>query len=178
MPVMKTVRAPAPDPWEQLPTDLRLVLAWLGLVKTDLRTGKCSIHPSAPERLRRMAREIEAAYPEVEAVSVDEPGPLETSAKRVNLSVFRTAEPGPGRPKGRFMSGSNASRILEFVNANPGATLREIQVATNLSPSAISNMLIRSVQHGHLKRHSSVCGSRRVWRYSVNKQHLTSSIQS
>ena len=99
MTVMKTVRAPAPDPWEQLPTDLRLVLAWLGLVKTDLRTGKCSIHPSAPARLRRMAREIEATYPEVEAVADDSPGPLEESAKRVNLGVFRGAAVKPKNRK-------------------------------------------------------------------------------
>ena len=90
---MKLVRVPAPEasPWEKLPTDLRLVLAWLGLVKTDLRSGQCQVHPSAPERLRKMAREIEAAYPEVEAVAADEPGALEASAKRVSLEVFRRA---------------------------------------------------------------------------------------
>jgi hypothetical protein len=92
---MKTVRAPAPDPWEQLPTDLRLVLIWLGLVKTDPRTGKCTVHPSAPARLRRMAREIEATYPEIEAVAVDAPGPLEESAKQVSLDVFRRAAVKP-----------------------------------------------------------------------------------
>jgi len=90
---MKIIRVPAPvpSPWEQLPTDLRLVLAWLGLVKTDLRTGQCTAHPSAPERLRKMARDIEAAYPEVEAVADDATGPLEESAKRVSLDVFRRA---------------------------------------------------------------------------------------
>ncbi len=99
---MKIVRAPAPEasPWEKLPTDLRLVLAWLGLVKTDLRSGQCVAHPSAPERLRKMAREIEAAYPEVEAVAIDESGPLETSAKRVYLDVVkRASKPTPKPPK-------------------------------------------------------------------------------
>jgi hypothetical protein len=81
--------------WNKLPTETRLVLVWLGLVKTNTRTGQCTVHPSAPARLRKMAREIEAAYPEVEAMAVDEPGPLEESAKKVNLGVFRRAETKP-----------------------------------------------------------------------------------
>lgn len=89
---MKTVN---PSPWEQLPTETRLVLAWLGLVKTNTRTGQCAAHPSAPARLRKMARQIEAAYPEVEAETDDATGPLEESAKRVNLGVFRGAQVKP-----------------------------------------------------------------------------------
>jgi hypothetical protein len=81
--------------WNKLPTETRLVLVWLGLVKTNTRTGQCAVHPSAPARLRKMAREIEAAYPEVEAVADDAPGPLEESAKRVSLDVFRHATVKP-----------------------------------------------------------------------------------
>ena len=61
---MKIVRVPAPEAsWEKLPTETRLVLAWLGLVKTDLHSGQCQAHPSAPARLRRMAREIRGGVP-------------------------------------------------------------------------------------------------------------------
>jgi|HubBroStandDraft_2_1064218.scaffolds.fasta_scaffold11400_4 hypothetical protein len=81
--------------WNKLPTETRLVLVWLGLVKTNTRTGQCTVHPSAPARLRKMAREIEAAYPEVEAVADDAPGPLEESAKQVSLDVFRRAAVKP-----------------------------------------------------------------------------------
>lgn len=81
--------------WNKLPTETRLILAWLGLVKTNTRTGQCTVHPSAPARLRKMAREIEETYPEVEAVADDAPGPLEESAKRVNLDVFRRAAAKP-----------------------------------------------------------------------------------
>jgi|HubBroStandDraft_2_1064218.scaffolds.fasta_scaffold23674_6 DNA-binding IclR family transcriptional regulator len=63
------------------------------------------------------------------------------------------------------MAGSNASRILEFVNTHPGAILNEIQTATGLSPGAISNMLIRSIEHGHLKRDTTIHHGRTVWRY-------------
>ena len=63
--------------WNKLPTETRLILAWLGLVKTNTRTGQCTVHPSAPARLRKMAREIEETYPEVEAVADDAPGPGE-----------------------------------------------------------------------------------------------------
>jgi hypothetical protein len=75
--------------WNELPTETRLILVWLGLVRTNTHTGQCTVHPSAPARLRKMAREIESTYPEIEAETDDAPGPFETSAKKVSLNVFR-----------------------------------------------------------------------------------------
>ncbi len=79
--------------WNELPVETRLILAWLGLVKTDSR-GQCTVHPSAPTRLRKMARDVEDAYPEVEAEADDTSGPLEESAKRMSLDIAKNRARG------------------------------------------------------------------------------------